>query len=222
MKHPDREEWIPFIFGESKRRAELAQHLGQCPDCAGQVAAWRNSLRTLDRWRVPRRKGRATILLFEPALKWALAAALVMGIGFLVGRVTVPRQANVAELRAQIENSVRSSLQAQMTEALRQVQYETSNRLNLAEARLAKTSAADTQRLWRGFLDVLGTARAEDARAVQALFRQSQEQHDGEFVALRKDLETLASMTDEELRQARFKLVQLAALSSTTDKQSNP
>jgi hypothetical protein len=221
MKHPDREEWIPFICGESKNRKELNQHLDECPDCARQVASWRRSLRILNRWKLNRPQARATAL-FEPALKWALAAGLIMGLGFLIGRATMQAQPNAIALRAQIEDSVRTSLQAQMNDTLKQMEDQMSTNLSLAEARMAKASAADSQRLWRNVMDVIGTARSEDARAVQALFRQSQEQHNNEFLSLRKDLETLASLTDEELRQARYKLVQLAALNSPNSNESNP
>jgi hypothetical protein len=217
MKHPNREEWIPFVFGEAKgeTRQQLARHLDECQECARQVAGWRRSLGKLDRWQLPRPQSPA-ILLFQPAVKWALAATLVLGIGFLVGRMSQPQAVNAAALRTEIEAGVRSSLQAQLNEALQQMQAQTSNNLSQAEARLALASAAESQQLWRGFLDVLGKARSDDAHAVQAALQQEQEQHGADLIALRKDLETLASMTDDELRQARLKMVQLAALSSST------
>jgi hypothetical protein len=67
---------------------------------------------------------------------------------------------------------------------------------------------------------VLANARTEDARAVQAVLRDYQNRHNAEFVSLRKDLETLASMTDEELRLARLKLVQLAAVSTPSNEET--
>jgi hypothetical protein len=217
MKHPEREEWIPFVFNEAEpqTRTRLAQHLKECAECAREVAGWRRSLRRLDRWPLPKPE-RMTTPLFQPILKWALAAALVLGAGMLIGRVTAPPRPPVSELRAAIEASVRSSLQAEMTQAFRQLQDQTSTALVSAEARLAKGSAVERQRLWRDFLDVLASARSEDGRALQTALRAVQERHETEFVALRKDLETLASLTDEEIRDARLRLVQLAAVRDST------
>jgi hypothetical protein len=42
------------------------------------------------------------------------------------------------------------------------------------------------------------------------LFRGLEERHTAAYVALRKDLETLASLTDDEIRRARLQLIQLA------------
>jgi hypothetical protein len=217
MKHPEREEWVPFIFNEAEpqTRARLAQHLKDCAECAREVAGWRRSLRRLDRWPLPKPEPMPTPL-FQPFLKWALAAALVLGTGMLIGRVTAPPRPPLSELRAAIEASVRSSLEADMTQAFRQLQDQTSSALVSAEARLAKGSAVERQRFWRDLLDVLAAARTDDAGALQAALRTAQERNETEFVALRKDLETLASMTDEEIRDARLRLVQLAAVRDST------
>ena len=70
--------------------------------------------------------------------------------------------------------------------------------------------------LWQNVLDTLASARAEDAQAIRTALQQTEDRHDAAIVSVRKDLETLASMTDEEIRQARLKLIQLAALSTPT------
>jgi hypothetical protein len=218
MKHPDREEWVPFLFGEADgpRRNELNQHLASCPACAREVAAWQRSLRQLDRWRLPAQP-KPPIIPFQPALKWALAAALVLGAGVLIGRLTSPGSANIAALRDQVSASVQASLRMELNDAMDKLRAETDQRAAATEARLATASAAETQRVWRTLLEALDNARTEDGRAVEALLRDYQQQHNEEFVSLRKDLETLASMTDEELRQARLRLVQLAAVNNPKD-----
>ena len=104
-----------------------------------------------------------------------------------------------------------SELSPEMQDALGQVQHQTSAALNATEVRLAQASALESERVWRSLVDVLNAARAEDGRSVQALFYQYQQQHEAEYVALRKDLETLAATADQELRQAWLRLVQLAA-----------
>jgi hypothetical protein len=213
MKHPDREEWVPFVFGEAtaQTRKRLAHHLDQCPECAREVAGWRRTLHQLDRWPLPKVQTTGKIVPFGPAVRWALAAAVVLGVGLLIGRLTAPAPVDAAQLRAQVEASVRTVLQADIRDALQQVRAQTAEALSATEVRLAKASAEERQRLWRGLVEVIGTARAEDRRSVQAIFRQFQEQYNAEFVGLRKDLETLASTADEQMRQARLKLFQLAA-----------
>ncbi len=217
MNHPDRDEWIPFICHESdpETRQRLAQHLEQCPDCAREVAGWRRSLRRLDQWTLPKPQTRI-LSLFSPGVKWGLAAALVLGVGVLIGRTTTPPPLSVPELRAQIESSLRSSFEARLQEVLRQVQNENSVALTRAEERWTQAAAIEKRRAWRDLLAVLEAARAEDGRALRAALQTMQERHDTEFVALRKDLETLASMTDREIREARFRLIQLAAYENPT------
>lgn len=211
MKHPQRDEWVPFLFGEAnpESKQRLSQHLQECPDCAREIAGWRRSLRQLNRWTLPKNQLQV-IPLFQPVLKWAMAAAIILGLGMWIGRFSAP-PINEAKLRGEIETSLRSAFQEELNVALREAKAETANRVAYSETRAAESEALERQQLWSRFLDVLGAARTEDNRAVQALFREYQKQHGAEFVALRKDLETLASMTDEQIRQARLNLVQLAA-----------
>lgn len=212
MKHPEQHEWVPFLCGEASAatRKQLQQHLAQCQECAREVAGWRRTLGQLDRWTLPRKRA-ANVIAFQPVFKWALAAALALGAGIWIGRSTSLQGPSAAELQAQVERAVRSSVAEQLNHALEQAQTAASNEVNLAEARWAQASALERQQLWQGFLQVLSNTRAEDGRAVQALFHRYEEQHADQYVAMRTDLETLASTTDEELRQARLKLVQLTA-----------
>lgn len=212
MKHPQREEWVPYVFGEAdaETKRRLGEHLDECPDCAREVTAWRKSLRSLNRWTLP--PAAETVAVHFPlAFKWALAAALLLGFGLLIGRLSAPRSPDLAQLQRQIESSLRTSFAAQLDSALRQAATNTASALEASEARMVRANASEQQLLWRQFGQVLEAARQEDGRAVQAALRQYEEKHGAEFVSLRKDLETLASATDEEIRQARFNLVQLAA-----------
>jgi anti-sigma factor RsiW len=217
MKHPDREEWIPFVFGEAnpETRTRLRRHLDECPDCAREVSGWRRSLHKLDRWRLPRAE-RASAVFSVPVLRWAVAG-VVLAAGVLVGRLSGATAGSTATLRAEVEASVRASLEGEMNQALRQVQDRAMNAVADAEVRLTRASAAERQRLWRGLLEVIDTTRAQDARAVQAMVHDSERRQETELVALRKDLEVLASTADEEIRQARFKLLQLAAVKDSTE-----
>ncbi len=209
MNHPSREEWVPFLFGETDAatRRRLAAHLKSCPDCGREIQAWRRSLGRLDSWRLPRGTT-ALAFTWQPMVKWAWAAMLVLGVGFLAGRFTTPSRAEIAQLRGELQSSLRAELQ----QSLAQAQERNASATAETEERLTKTSAAERQKLLRSFLQVLASARTEDAQSVQALFQQLQDQHKTDLIAVRTDLETMASMTDDQFRQARLKLTQLAAL----------
>ena len=216
MNHPQREEWVPFIFDEAPQDTQkrLRDHLKVCPTCAQEVAGWRRSLRRLDGWLLPdapaKAQERAHARVFvQPVFKWAIAAMIVLGLGFAGGSLS--SSGKTADMRALIEAAVSSRLQAQMDAALTQARTENANALRDAELRLTQTSVSERERLWRAFLQVLGNARAEDAKTLQAAFRDLQQRDNAEFVALRKDLETLASATDDEIRAARLKLFELAS-----------
>lgn len=117
MKHPAREEWMEFIYGElaPAPHAGLAAHLKECPACAQQVAQWRTTMAALDEYKfaaLPPRRSR------RPVLKWAIAAALMIGLGlgfgasFLLAKSSV-RQELRAELKTQLAQE-RGELLAQV------------------------------------------------------------------------------------------------------------
>jgi hypothetical protein len=218
MKHPQREEWVPFLFGEATPDAQknLTAHLEHCPECATELAAWRRSLGRLDHWRLPEPARRPAA---APAFRWAMAAAIVLGLGFGLGWLSKPSAPDAAELRAQIEASVKSALaldlrheiSAEIERTSSQAQGPSSDALAALEVRLARASETGLRQMLQGLTDVLNNAREEDRHVLATLLDQLQEQRTTDYVSLRKDLETLATLTDDEIRQARLKLNQLSA-----------
>jgi hypothetical protein len=57
------------------------------------------------------------------------------------------------------------------------------------------------------------SSRAEDLRAIRELLVELEQKRVAEFAALRRDLETVATFTDQEIREARRRLTLLAAMS---------
>jgi hypothetical protein len=99
---------------------------------------------------------------------------------------------------------------------LEHIQFQSSNAIVSAELRLAKASEAEMGRLTRGLMEALNNAREQDRQTTQALFETLQQQHETELISIRTDLETLASLTDQEIRSAQMKLIQIAAGNSST------
>ena len=214
MKCPNREEWVPYVFGEATpdARRRLSAHLEGCPECEAEIAGWKRSLEKLDRWQLPAPE--TCPKTAQPVLRWALAALVVLGMGFGLGRLFAPT--NTESFRARIEASVKASLAGELQGALERVQVQSSNAMAAAELRLARASEAEMGRFTRGLMEAMNNARQQDRQSTQALFDTLQQQQETELISIRTDLETLASLTDQEIRYAQMKLIQMAAGNSST------
>lgn len=196
MKHPNRDEWVPYVFGEARagEAKRLRAHLESCAECAAEVTAWRRSLQTLDKWELPEPvRSRAVV---APVFRWAMAAAIMLAAGIAIGRVTAPDSKKMQE-------QVVASAKAVLAQQLQQTVSE-------SEARLGHASEEHAQELWDAFSERLANAREEDRQAMLTLSEQYRLEQEERYVNLRRDLETLALQADLEIRQANFKLTQLA------------
>lgn len=197
MKHPNRDEWAPYVCGEANaaETRRLEAHLENCGECAAEIAGWQRSLKMLDRWSVasaPRARN-----IVAPVFRWAVAAAIVLAAGVALGRMTGP---NAQALRADVEASVRSALVADFQQAL-----------GRSEARAAALAQQNSRDLLQSFSETLEAARTEDREALAASLQEHQRTTEARFVNLRRDLETVALRADQELRQAKFTMRQLEA-----------
>jgi hypothetical protein len=179
MKHPAREEWMEFIYGElaPAQHAALATHLKECPACAQQVAQWRTTLATLNEYKIT---ARPTQRSRQPVLKWAIAAALVIGVGLGFGASFL--------LAANAKSSVRQELRAEMKTQI----------------------ARERGELLAQVMKVVDEKRAEDARATLTALDQLNTAHRADYNALHADLETVAVTTQKSLQQAQRQIVTLA------------
>ncbi len=183
MKHPAPEEWSAYVFGETApdRKRELNAHLASCPECAQEIAGWRRSLERLNEWELPDRE--RPVLRLQPAVKLALAACLLLLIGFGLGQ-----QRGSNALRAALEQGLADA------DAKHEAQFNA---------------------VLRSLPELVRTASEEDRRAILAQLDRINQDHRADFVSLRRDLETVASLTEEEIRQANLKLLQFAAATPT-------
>lgn len=114
MKHPAQEEWMDYLYEEApaNERAKLSAHLAACPECRERVQGWKQTMTTLDSWQ-PITKTAPAFNWF-PAIRWAAAAMLMLGLGFGLSRATAP-QVDVAAVQAQVRAEVAAELKQQMT-----------------------------------------------------------------------------------------------------------
>lgn len=198
MKHPDVTEWMAFLYGEvaPERKHELEAHLAGCANCAAELAGWRSGMTALDDWKLPvkRRTPRRAL----PVLKWAAAAALVLGVGFLFGRQFSPASAELAELKASV---------AQLAESVqRERGVNLTNSVNIATA----AANAETLRLLSGYSQLQAEQRTTDQQAIALAVRNFETR----LGRLRTELETVALNTENGFEQTRENMTRLASFSA--------
>src|SRR5438876_3057292 len=118
MNHPTSEKWMSYLYKEvtTEEHSNLAAHLAVCPDCKTKVDEWRVTRTHLDAWQLPaKRPGAAP---GRPLVKWAAAAAIVLGLGFGMGRLA-SAPVNAEKLRAEIEPKIRQDLRLEFAQLLR-------------------------------------------------------------------------------------------------------
>ena len=196
---------MPLLCGEAdgQTKRRLEEHLQSCGECAAQMQGWQRTMGRLDAWKLP--KARRARAFPVQAVAWAAAAPIVIG-AFIAGRFTVPNF-DAQQLRAELK----SELSAEIRQGFASAAESSSAALANLETRLASASVRNQKEMAGQFIDYIAASRAEDRKATDALWEKLQSQYTTDFVLLRRDLETLASTTDEEIESARAKLFQLAS-----------
>jgi len=207
MNHPKHDEWVLLLFGEANTETKhrLEAHLRSCAECAQEVNAWRRTVGRLDAWKLPNAPKPARAGLTAQPMAWATAAAVVIG-AFVAGRFTAP-DLDANQLRAELTSAWHEEFQ----QGFARVASDSSNALTRLELRLASASVRNNKEMAEEFVQVINSLRAQDREATEALFGRLQRQYTTDFVLLRRDLETLATTTDEEIESARMKLHELAS-----------
>ncbi len=197
VKHPDATEWMAYLYGEValERRRELEGHLAGCANCASELAGWRAGSAALGDWKLPATRRRTTPALF-PVLKWAAAAALVLGVGFLLGRQFSPAGAELAELKASV---------AQLAESVQRERINLTNSADIATA----AANAETLRLLSGYSQLQAEQRTTDQQAIALTMRNFETR----LGRLRTALETVALNTENGFEQTRENMTRLASFS---------
>jgi hypothetical protein len=114
MNHLNDEERLAFVEGRASN--ENIEHVNECAACASEVASMRRSIERLENFNWPGRMPRRARPL-SPLINWALAAGIVLCVGFGLGRFTGP---NAAQIEAKVKADVTRDLQQQLASALRE------------------------------------------------------------------------------------------------------
>lgn len=194
MKHPNREQWMAFLYDEAGavERVELQAHLRDCPACQKQFAAWKHTGRQLDEWVVPTRGRR---FAWSGVSKWAAAAAIVGVVG-LGGFRMISLQNEVQQLRAEMQDTVKRQVAALATEAS-------------AEAKA--NVLAEAQSLVTGVAQRLEEKRLSDQQALIAAVQRLSDRQTHDYASLRQQLETVAVYAETGLQNAQDQIATMAA-----------
>jgi len=204
MNHPPREDWVPYLFGETETevRRQLREHLKSCPDCRAEIDRWKRALGRLDDWKLPRAaRTRETL---SPVFRWAFAGAvlLMLGLGYMVGRLTTP-VADPAQLRAAIEPELRQEFRAEFARMMRQ---------ELATTAAATLAASGEQ---------TKTWLTDYARDIDARLEAERTERISDCLSLKKDVDTLAINADAGFRHTQEGLALLAQYPQSPSTPSN-
>lgn len=210
--HPSSEEWMSFLYGESApdRHAELHAHLQQCAVCRAQVNTWRGSMSALDAWKEVQPARR---VVARPAIRWAAAAIVVLGIGFGVGRVTMAPAPDMPQMQAAFRAEMDARLGAAREEFAAALQKQQTDLTQAVQTIAADAATDEAGHLLTRFAKLMEERREADHESFAAAIKQIEEQHLSNYTNLRNDLNTVAVNTDDEISQ----LVEMAALAKPTD-----
>ena len=214
MNHPSREEWMSYLYDElnADQSANLKAHLHTCPDCKSKVNEWQTARSGLDEWRVPKRRGR--VVLAQPMVKWAAAAAIVLSIGVGIGRLT-SAPLDVQQVRAAIEPEMRQELRREFAQLFR-------DQLDKSASTTLAASTEQTRQLLAEFARAVEAKRTEDYQAINAALDKLQSQRLADFFSLKKDVDTMAVLTESGFRRAQQQLVQLADYTQPANSSNSP
>ena len=204
MKHPLPETWMSYLYRElpAAEHADAEAHLHVCPQCRTSVERWRGAMTALDRdeasLALPARHGGTHA--WQPVVRLALAASVVLVAGFLVGRAAGPSRADVQREVAVGRQQVETELKRQFREELKAV-----------TAGTVTTTAEENRRLLADFARELQAARVADRRELLTALDTLDSRRAIDAETLRASLLTLARKTGSSFQQTESQMNLLAA-----------
>ena len=209
MTHPTREDWMSYLYDElsPERRSEMSAHLGACAACATQVKTWRGAADSLDAFELPSRPSRGRA---PAAVKWAIAAGLVVFAGLAAVRVAA-LQREVNHMRADMHGAIRRQVETSVREELAtRMRADLDAALADLRGQASREATAEAQALVASFAQRLEAERVATQQATLAALQKLGARHTQDYAALRKELETVAVLTEAGLQRAQNQIATLA------------
>ncbi len=121
MNHPTHDVLAEFLYDEldPTREVEVRQHVEACGKCRATIESWRSVRAHLGAWKLPLNARRpASVGASRLGLRWAVAAAVLLGSGFGVARMT-EKPADLSALRADLVRDVRQEVRQELAAELK-------------------------------------------------------------------------------------------------------
>jgi len=239
MTHPGKDEWMDYLYGEitADQKRTLRSHLEECSQCQSDVEGWQYSMKALDGWQLDD-KGKTVSrigLYAGPMLRWTAAAVLMIGLGFVAARLFAPGTPDIEQLRADLETSLKATLepqirqnlagemnaqwQAVLLESYAGLKDELSRQLHAdmneyALQTLGVCSAA-TNKLLTELIVAIDTTQQQDRHRIADVFEEIERNRLYDRNVLGKGLTTLAVRTEDQLVRTRNDMAKLLSYMNT-------
>jgi hypothetical protein len=198
MTHPSQEQLVAYLYKEVdwQDRIKLGAHIRQCRDCRNAVDKWRKTRADLDSWRVTP----VTARLSRPApvLRWAIAALVILAAGIGLGRFWAVY--DLERVRAAVAPEIRNQLRSELA----QIESRPDSRRVLPAA-----VADETRKLVADSVRKIEDERKSDLEAISSALSESDSRRLGEFLMLKKELDTVAQNTALGLSRTRGEISDL-------------
>jgi hypothetical protein len=207
MKHPDQNTWIAYLYQDElppADRAKLDTHLAECRSCRQQLESWNLARQRLNAWSLPRQRPAPRRTL--PLLRLAASIAL-LATTFALGRHAFPAQPHPAALRQEIATHLAQTLRPQLAEELAAgFQSALQDSHTLQEETFTRWLA--------DYAAVQDHQRRQDLNNIQQAIVRLDSQQRADYAELRREMETMAILTDASFRHTQEQLFQVASTSS--------
>ena len=224
---------MEYLYGEmqSAEKKTLEAHVKGCAPCRAAKSEFTGTMETLDEWQVqlPAKHSLADARSrFQPVVKWAAAAALLVTTAFAAGRFSRPDlDALQAQISAQVESKLKTQLEAPLQlriaeemevateraarEVKSKVELEMAARLNEISMRAQADAVLAAEEQIEQLSISLAALREEDRQVMMSALKTLETQWLTHFRDFREDLETVAVYSDESRRLTQQQLVKLAS-----------
>ena len=207
MNHPDNKEWMAYLYDELDHRkaARLKDHLDSCPKCQANVRAFRKVMTELDTWKLPKehKAGLKRNLIIPAIRRWAVAAVLLIAVGFIVGKLTASQPALYDRLLAQLQKQQQMDTANSLILLKDHLSQQFRHDLNdFAVQTLTASGMVTNQRLTE-LIEAIQAAQDQDRRWVAAALDQIEYNRLRDSAGLANNLQTLAVNTSNELSRTR-------------------
>jgi hypothetical protein len=117
------------------------------------------------------------------------------------------RPVDAQKLRAEIEPQLRQQLKAELVQTMRE-------ELDKSAAATLAASREQTRGMLADYAQKIENARADDNAVISTALDRLDSQQADDFVSLKKQLDTVAVMTDAGLRRTENQMVELAGMNT--------